>query len=189
MPYAPELDLRAMVGVPADASLEQLRAAYDLAMHRATRGGDHQHALSLSRAYDRLPGPVRQRMYPSSRVYAAGVGPSRPVGRGRPLGAGPRRRSGRRRRVSWLRVLAYGLLVPLAVGIGTYVGVHRADHQPQQHTSVSTTMIVPANAPRGPNGLVTIVCQLAPGGAGYSTTARPGAVVGCTNGATPTVVG
>ncbi len=207
-----EDELRRMIGVSADCSREQVRVGYDLAVHRATRSGDHAHALRLSRAYDQLPAATRARLYPTSRANA--VSP-RPQGSGsgrsqRTLVA--RRRGARRTRAFWLRLVLYGLIAPLAVGIGTYVGAHRYQQQQSSDTQRlhqpgvfvtrpqplptaprmpgnAPAVIVPVNASTGANGLVTLVCQPAPGAPGYLMSAPRGAVVRCTNGATPTVVG
>ena len=45
--------------------------------------------------------------------------------------------------------------------------------------------VVPPNQLVDPQGFVTVICQPAPGAAGYSFRARPGKTVTCNNGATP----
>ena len=45
--------------------------------------------------------------------------------------------------------------------------------------------VVPPTQLVDPQGFVTVICQPAPGAAGYSFRARPGKTVTCNNGATP----
>lgn len=171
-------------------------------MQRATRAGDHDLALALSRAYDRLPGVVRSQMYPATRAYGAGAPPRGPVlpPAEPPLKQVRTRRKGRSRDF-WIRVFIYGVAAPLAVAIGTYIGARHQEHAlsgnvtPRAAIPTAATLdrtgrsvIVPTAAPTGANGLVTLLCQPAPGAAGYIMTAPRGAIVACTNGATPAVV-
>ena len=106
-------------------------------------------------------------------------------------------------------MVLYFVLAPIAVVGGTYYGVHHqptsasgGDSVPQQQmvipAPISTatmtagpgpSVVVPRTARVGANGLVTLICQAGPGLAGYLISAQPGAIVVCTNGATPTVVG
>ena len=45
--------------------------------------------------------------------------------------------------------------------------------------------VVPPTQLVDPQGFVTVICQPAPGAAGYSFRVRPGKTVTCNNGATP----
>ena len=211
----PENDLRRMVGLPADGSFEELRASYDLAMHRATRSGDHQHALALSRAYDRLPIATRHRLYPSSRTAAGATTPPRTPGRTR-YAAGPtrsRRRPGRsgRRRGLVTRVLVYGMFASVGLGGCVYLATHAREASPRSSPVVHATssggaptaglptaprlvgsgrpVVVPTDAPTGANGLVTLACRAGSDAGDYLMTAPRGAVVACSNGALPAVIG
>lgn len=202
-----EQRLRASVGVPLDASVVQFRAAYDLAMHRATRSGDHQRALALSQAYDRLPPLTREQMYPSSRAAHSRAVASSTARHRRPGSARRAARPGRRRAV-WTRLLVYGVVAPAAIAVGTAVGVHLhrqsgVDDQvgPQlpapiavptarTYVGAGASVVVPSSAPTGGNGLVSLMCQPADTSRpGYLMTAPRGAIVTCTNGAVPAVIG
>lgn len=220
-----------LVGASPDASPEQLRAAYDQAMQKATRAGDHSRALQLSRAFDALPARTRTSVYPGSRVggsipsysaarSATGALPKRSRGRftrGR-SGMRPRRTAsaGRRRfhRVSWKGLIGYGVVIPAIIGIAAYV-IYRQNNPydaeyrspPQFEQTVQPaqdgggpvqpdpaegqdgpTLQLPADAPAGADGLVSVVCQPSAGSAAYVLTAPPGATVVCTNGAVPRIV-
>jgi hypothetical protein len=55
--------LHEMVSLPADASADELRLAYEAAMSDATRMGAHQRAVNLSRAFDELSAARREAVY------------------------------------------------------------------------------------------------------------------------------
>ncbi|MDT4981939.1 MAG: hypothetical protein QOG07_3818, partial [Pseudonocardiales bacterium] len=112
------------------------------------------------------------------------------------------------------RLVVYVIGVPIAVVLGVafavhfHVGtgadppasVHRpAPAIPSPFIQVSTvpaapagnfgpTFQVPDTAHVGSNGMATVICQPSPGAAGYTINVRPGALIACTNGATPFVL-
>jgi hypothetical protein len=202
-----------MVGASPLDSQDRFRAAYEVAVHRATRAGDHQQALALSRAYDQLSWITRQQIYPTAQAVVVGAGPPPPPRR--PPGAGaamPPKRRPQRPRVQRgdlrTRLVLYGVFLPVAVVVGTYYGVHNqpsdtsgGDSVPQEQpvvpvpistataTVLGPSVVVPRTARVDGKGLVTLICQPGPGLAGYVISAQPGAIVVCTNGATPAVVG
>ena len=75
----PDRPLCAMLGLQADASVSQLRFAYERAMANAVRGGDNQRALALSRAFDALSS--KQRVYSGAGVSAARFDALQPTAR------------------------------------------------------------------------------------------------------------
>ena len=198
-----------MVGLGRHARIDELRYAYEQAMAHATRSGDMQHAVALSRAFDELSGVQR------GRVYDHRVQTGRPQARSTsPVGVPARKpsRSGRAGRVL-RRVVAYGLLVPAIVAAAVLVAVHTgiglADQRspnvptpaartvapaavlpkaPRAAVQVGPTVAIPMTARTGANGLATVLCQPGPGLAGYYMTAPPGSLVACVNGATPYVL-
>lgn len=59
----PQRDLHSLVGLGRHATIDELRWAYEKAMAVATRSGNHDHAVRLSRAYDALSGATRRQVY------------------------------------------------------------------------------------------------------------------------------
>jgi len=197
--------LYGLLGLPATASLSQLRFGYERAMAQATRSGDHARALALSRAFDDLSRSTRRQIYPTT-VEHSRARPATPARNSRtPLRRPtPRRRRGpvaRRRRVLTfvLTVPAVAAVVALALNVGA-LGPHRdrpaapatrpvdqVEPAPAAVTDLPAR-IVPPNTPVDPQGYVMVVCQDLGGGSGTVRFVRPGAVVTCASGAMPRIV-
>jgi hypothetical protein len=208
--------LHALLGLRSDATVAQLRWAYERAMAAATRSGDAERARALSQAYDGLPAEIRHQVYATGPATGEPVSyPPRPTLVRRPDQARPRPRPPRRRtRLS--RLLLYLVVVPAAVVAG--IAYHSHYSNPQTHTvpaprrvdtprdgaqPVSSPApqrpgvapgghpvnqrVVPLDAPTDGDGFVTVICTSAAEQLGYTQYVRPGTTVSCNNGAVPQV--
>lgn len=209
--------LHEMVGVDDDASVEHLRYAYERAMSRATRSGNHRHAMALSRAFDEL-GAGRQSVYDRHWTPAANH-PSTVPSTSRSYRGGTASGSARKTR-RWLRrrrLPVAILLVPAVIAVAIFTALHLNDSKPPAvpanpvpaltnpvpaltnpapvlrptplpGQTVVPALQVPADAKVGADGRATVLCQPGPGTAGYLVEVAPGATVQCVNGAVPQIV-
>jgi hypothetical protein len=191
--------LARMLGVDPDIDPDRLRAAYEQEMNRATRSGDHRRALSLSQAFDALPGRTRSSVYSGNRTFATVMPHEEFPVRSRRGSAQAARPSRPRRRVRWKGVLGYGVIVPAIVGLLAWSIVRQNSEDgysppPRQTSPIvvqpppGPALVVPAAAPTTSNGLVRVLCQTDPAAPGFVLMVSPGARVTCANSATPVVI-
>ena len=114
--------LHEMVGVGRHASLAELKWAYEQAMTRATRSGDHKLALALSTAFDQLTAKQRTAVYDKPVTSGRSGGPGTAMASPWRPSSAPTLLTGtaspRRRRKVPKRFIFYGLffavVLPLA---------------------------------------------------------------------------
>ena len=186
-------DLYSLLGVDPGIGDDGLRRAYETEVSRAAKAGYQRRVLDLSNALDALPRGVL--LYPSTQTYRVGPGaaydrrqswePSQGAASA-PARSG-QRRSGRPRS-RFLTSLIVGFLTTSLVAIGAYVYLTKT---PRLEGGTApgvpvVSRVVPPNQLVDQEGFVTVICQPAPGGVGYSFRARPGKkTITCNNGATP----
>jgi hypothetical protein len=193
--------LHEMVGVGRHASLEELKWAYEQAMTRATRSGDHKLALALSTAFDQLTATQRGAVYDKPVSSARSVGPGTSMASQWRASSAPMLLSGtaspRRRRKVSKRFIFYGLFLAVVLPLSVPGWLKDWTNQSQQQTvppripaatTAATARQVPFDAPIAANGLVLILCQPVAGSPGLYTYAARGSIVSCPNGAFPQVV-
>lgn len=128
-----------LIGVDQDADPAAIRRAYEEAMRRATRGGDHRRAVELSQAYDALHPRTRSTIFPAARSGHGSISGGATVFQpdftaprrrrqsaiGRSIRPGRRRsraQAGRPTRSDWLRRSGAALMgIALVLLIGIYV--------------------------------------------------------------------
>jgi hypothetical protein len=93
-------DLYRITGLASDVSPERLRYVYEAHVADAARARDHRRLLELSRAFDALPRPIRNSMYPTmstaspgSRLPSAGSLPASGPRHQNRMGASRKRKS------------------------------------------------------------------------------------------------
>jgi hypothetical protein len=133
--------LHEMVGLPVDASADQLRQAYEAAMSDATRTGAHQRAVTLSKAFDELSAARRQAVYarhdlPRNRSTLAAPAFTRPY---------PARRA--RHRIERILALALSAAIVLASVI---VVIHYRDDSGRRRQPSLPAISISAPAPTAP---------------------------------------
>jgi hypothetical protein len=179
-----EKDPYELLGVPRDASDERIKAAYELAINRATRDGAFRYAAELSTAYDTISTSGRRALYErhgftAIRERSPGSAPpprSWRVADSEPVQHRPRRRS---------LVKPLLLLLVVVVIVGLFIG-KRVANQPAgggvPNPAGTSAVIQP---PR----LQQVLCQGTPGGIGYTYTEPVTNRPHCTNGAQPVIIG
>ena len=189
-------DLYSLLGVDADISDDGLRRAYETQVSRAAKEGYQRRVLDLSNALDALPRGRGGVLYPSTRTMAHRVRPGAANDRNwrswePSSGVVASSARGNRLRSSrpgsrFLSGFIVGVLTTILVLGGAYVYLTKPRIEQGVAPAVAVvSRIVPPNQPVDPQGLVTVICQPAPGAAGYTFRARPGSTVTCNNGATP----
>jgi hypothetical protein len=173
-----------LLGVPRDASDERIRAAYELAINRATRDGAIRYAAELSAAYDTVSSARRRELYErhgftAIRERSPGSAPPPNSWRVGPSNSA-RERPHRRSLVKPLLLL---LVVIVIVGL---FAARLLTTEPVQGGVPN-----PASTSSGvqPPRLQHVLCQGTPGGIGYTYTEPVTNRPHCTNGAQPVVVG
>jgi hypothetical protein len=176
-----EKDPYELLGVPRNASDERIRAAYELAVNRATRDGAFRYAAELSTAYDTISNARRRALYERHGVTALrerSPGAAPPPKSWRVADSEPVQHRPRRVKKSVLLLLVLSALVGLFAatrlstapgGDGSSPGITRPAGQPPHQQQV--------------------LCRSTPAGKAYTyvepVTDRPH----CTNGAQPVIVG
>jgi hypothetical protein len=184
-----------LLGVSREASQEEIRRAYEIALNRAHRDGAFKHSEDLVRAYETLSDQRRRALYDRHgyepiRERSPGAAPPPPPYR-TTLAAGPRdgrppSPARRRGRVGG-RLGVFIISALAAVGIASIVRLATAGaSHPPSRPSLGPALVVPMIHPAHPRQRVKVVC-VSPSGTGkFTFRARPGTVVRCPNGATPT---
>jgi hypothetical protein len=172
-----------LLGVPRDASDERIKAAYELAINRATRDGAIRYAAELSAAYDTISSARRRALYErhgftAIRERSPGSAPPPRSWRAAPSDS-TRERHRRRSLVGPLLLL---LLVVVVVGLFVAKRLAAEPVGGGVPNPIQTTGIQP---PR----LQHVLCQGTPGGISYTYTEPATNQPHCTNGAQPVIVG
>ncbi|MBV9485104.1 MAG: DnaJ domain-containing protein [Frankiaceae bacterium] len=173
-----------VLGVPREASEAEIRHAYEEKLRTAQRHFAFKVAQQIDAAYSTLRDPRRRALFdrhglaalphrPSARPRSAfhEHSPASPSSIRRPQAPTRRPFAPVSRRATWLTAVA---LLIVAIGAATARDL--------QHRRHPTGVVAPASQ----SGRVDVICEPAPGAAGYSYTALSGQEVTCTNGATPT---
>lgn len=165
-----EKDPYELLGVPRDASDERIRAAYELAINRATRDGAFRYAAELSTAYDTISSSQRRALYERHGFTAI---------RERSPGAAPPPRSWRvaqaeaqpvrTHRRSLVRPLLLLLILIVIAGLVIGKALSSAEGQRVRQQQV--------------------LCQGTTGGIEYTYTEPATNRPHCTNGAQPVIIG
>jgi len=196
LPIVASGDLYSLLGVDPGIGNDGLRRAYETEVSRAAKAGYQRRVLDLSNALDALPRGRGGMLYPSTQTRADRVGLGAAYDRRQSWEPSQRAasapaRSGQRRSKQpgsrFLTGLIVGFLTTSLVAIGAYVYLTKTPPleagTPPGVRVVSR--VVPPNQVTDPKGFVHVICQPAPGAAGYSFRARRGQTVTCNNGATP----
>lgn len=193
-------ELHDLLGISASASTGELKREYEQAMARASRALDHQRALALSAAFDRLSPEQRGKIFGRTvgRFEPSLDQPTRgrtsPPGWDSSNGPASNGRLPRRGKHSGLarRILVGTAVVSIVALLAGWLWAQRvasvpaAPLSPPDRQSVATVSVsVPVDAPVDRDGFVTVSCSPAAVGSDYDFRARPGETVSCRNGATP----
>lgn len=125
-------DLHMMLGLPPDTRPADLRIAYERAVADAARSHNIRRATQLSNAFDRLPLPVRETLYPSR-----GVAPSAYWDTPRP---------NHRHRTRWGWIPGVVALAVVGFLVARHFGFHMGSHGSSQAAPVATSEVVSPTA-------------------------------------------
>ena len=186
-------DLYSLLRVDPGIGDDALLRAYETEVNRAAKAGYQRRVLELSNALDALPHGRGGVLYTGSRTMAYGVRPGEAWRSWEPphgLASAPASRGQQRPRQPGSRFLngfIVGVLTTSLLAAGAYAYLTKTGRLDWSTAPVVPVVsrVVPTNQVRGPQGFVNVICQPAPGAAGYSFRARPGQTVTCNNGATP----
>lgn len=179
-----ERDPYELLGVPRDASDERIRAAYELAVNRATRDGAFRYAAELSSAYDTISTSGRRALYERhgfTAIRERSPGAAPPPRSWRVAQSEPEHQRAHRR--SLVRPLLLLLVVVMAVGV--FVGM-RVANEPTRGGLPNPASTSPAGQPLHQQ---RVFCQRTPGGMAYTYTEPVTNRPHCTNGAQPVILG
>lgn len=142
------LSLYALLGLPDEAEIARVLAAYEGAMASAANRSDWARAKQLSAAFDRLPADVRLALYPGRERNARRWEPTRTS----PAARGTRASRPRQGLFRWRVVVAtvFVVAVALAAAFGTWKHLQSTTSTTPASTPTPLTVpVAPATRPAG----------------------------------------